>query len=59
MPYKCECCCYESNKTSKRTVGNIFSGTFMWVKSCKKCNWFLFENEDHKQLVLKLWNNNM
>lgn len=52
---KCESCGTENKTTKKRTVGNIFGGSFMWVESCRKCNWFLFDNEEHRKTVLNSW----
>lgn len=52
---KCEACGYESRQTKVRIIGNFFSGTRMVVDSCKKCNWFLFDNEWQKEKVLRVW----
>jgi hypothetical protein len=54
---KCEACGYESRQTKLRIVRNSSSGTPMVVDSCRKCNWFLFENQWHKEKVLKVWKN--
>lgn len=52
---KCESCGHENHQTKARIVGNFFSGTRMVVDSCSKCNWFLFDNEYHKEKVLQVW----
>jgi len=53
--YKCESCGYEAEALKIRTVGSIFGGNFMKVNACGKCNWFLFDSEEHKRQVLKAW----
>lgn len=52
---KCESCGHENRQTKTRIVGNFFSGTRMVVDSCRKCNWFLFDSEFHKEKVLQVW----
>ncbi len=53
--YKRECCGYESSQYQIHYVGKIFQGTFRKVKSCNKCNWFLFENKTQREQIMKLW----
>lgn len=58
MKPTCEACGYQGKSRKIRTVGNYFAKTRMVVDACRKCNWFLFESEAHKERVLYLWKNN-
>lgn len=53
--YKCESCGHENKSYKDRVIGNFYSGTRQFVKACKKCNWFLFDSEQHKGTILRIW----
>ncbi|MFE8701035.1 hypothetical protein ACFYKX_10440 [Cytobacillus sp. FJAT-54145] len=52
--YTCECCGFESSQYKKRFVGHV-RVEIKSVKACKKCNWFLTDDEEEKKQVMELY----
>lgn len=53
--YKCESCGHESTQYKKRFVGRATVVGIYSAKACRKCNWFLTEDEEEKELVMSLY----